>query len=183
MKNALSKFLGTALLALAISGSASAGPLSGNIIFNGAAMLNSANLTTATAVTSWVPAAVSVTGTIAGIGATATITAPWNFNSGAVASFWTSGAVTFDLTSSAVTFNNGAFLAVAGTGILRAAGFDDTFGTFNFTTQEPNTGNSTFSFSASGEANARVPEGGSTAAFLGLGLIALGALARRVKLS
>jgi hypothetical protein len=132
--------------------------------------------------------------TIAGTGATATFAAPWQFNLLApIPNFWVSGAVSFRLNTSSITASGvdglgQGFIVVGGQGVLSAAGFEDTFGTFNFTSQDPELAggvqqpNGLFSFSASGIATGtRVPDGGTTAALLGVSLVAMSFLGRRVK--
>lgn len=74
--------------------------------------------------------------------------------------FWTIDGFSFDLTSITKGFTNDpdSFLVLEGTGIISAAGFDDTAGTWSFTGDTSNSG--TFSWSAGSTAVAEVPEPG-----------------------
>ena len=103
------------------------------------------------------------------IGSAVTMTPdPWLITAPA-ASLWSVGGFSFDL--AAVTQNDGT--TVGGTGVIKNAAFDDTFGTWFFTTQGTNSGR--FSFSATS-----VPAPG-IALLLGAGLIAIGAVHRARK--
>jgi hypothetical protein len=81
-------------------------------------------------------------------------------------SFQTIGGLTFTMTSVVPIFQMGNLLALSGVGVLRMTGFDDTAGTFDFSSQGAA---GTFSFSAS-NAGAQVPEPASLA-LLGGGLL------------
>jgi len=82
----------------------------------------------------------------------------------------------FDLTSINVNEKSGETLSLSGTGILSGAGFEDTSGIWNFTTQSPSVG-PYFSFSAASAATP-VPEA-STVVTLGLGVIGLSIIGYR----
>ncbi len=159
-----------ALLALGMGLAAQAAQITGSITFAGTVSLNSASAGTATAVVAsgWhqtdntgSPTVLSASGDFTGLsGSAATFTAAqWNFNSGAVSSFWSVGGFTFNLTSSAI-FSQGGFPAgvvVNGIGTISKTGFDTTVGTWSFSTQDPSAGSpATFSFSA---ATGAVPDG------------------------
>ena len=184
----------TGLLALGMGLAAQAAQITGSITFAGTVSLNSASAGTATAVVAsgWhqtdntgSPTVLSASGDFTGLsGSAATFTAAqWNFNSGAVSSFWSVGGFTFNLTSSAI-FSQGGFPAgvvVNGTGTLSKTGFDTTVGTWSFSTQDPSAGSpATFSFSA---ATGAVPDGGSTVALLGFALVGMGALRRTMRMA
>ena len=88
---------------------------------------------------------------------------------------WTAGGFTFNLSASSITLQNNSFLLVEGTGFIVGNGFDQTAGTFSFSTQE-NDVDGRFSFSAAGIAtptSTNVPDGGATIALLGLSLLGL----------
>jgi hypothetical protein len=118
-------------------------------------------------------------------GDAATFTAPWTFNSGALAGLWSVGGFTFDLTQSAIAFQGvigpSEFLNVTGTGMLTGNGFTSTPGTWSFTSQFPGNSSTTgvveFSFSAT---NVAVPDGGTTMALFGVSLLGLGAVRRKL---
>ncbi|MEO6003285.1 MAG: hypothetical protein ABIZ04_02930 [Opitutus sp.] len=153
--------------------------INGAITFAGDLTLNNANFAAATGVASFSNTVVNnadgsfvpwVTS-----GDAVNFTAPWSFNSGAVSPFWTVDGFTFNLTGSFVTFHDGDSISVKGTGWVLGNGFETTAGTWNFSTQNI-AANGKFSFSASSKA---VPDNGTTALLLGVGLIGMSFLARR----
>ena len=189
----MKKQLLVGLLALGMGLAAQAAQITGSITFAGTVTLNSASAGTATAVVAggWhevnntgSPLVLSASGDFTGLtGSAATFTAAqWNFNSGAVASFWSVGGFTFNLTSSFI-FSQGGFPAgvvVNGSGTISKAGFTTTSGTWSFSTQDPAAGTPpVFSFSAA--TGALVPDGGSTVALLGFALVGMEALRRRMR--
>jgi hypothetical protein len=168
------------------------GPITGNITFAGSVNLDTTTVNTATEVIAngWhgtgaggLPTVQSRDGTFATSGVmpgdATTFASPWSFNSGALPSFWSVDGFTFDLLASHIVQQTGnGFLSVAGTGNLSHSGFTATFGTFNFTTQDPSA-SSQFSFSAA----TAVPESGAAVLFT-IGATCLASsrfLRRRVK--
>jgi len=158
-----------ALMATALLGAATtlqAAQVNGNISFLGTANLDTGSAATATAVTGWHgnggvgdPFVADATGDFPAfvtLGVTtATIVAPWSFNTGSVPSFWTAGGFTFDLTQSSITSQGGnpGLLTVSGTGFISGNGFDSTPGVWGFSTQDPSVGTpARFSFSAAAAA-------------------------------
>src|SRR5579872_7435204 len=101
------KLLIMAAVTAAICGlgaAANAVPVSGNITFAGGVELNTSSAGTATAVTAWTgangtgdPTVISSDGSFSSVapGTDVTFTAPWFFNSGAVADLWSVGGFTF----------------------------------------------------------------------------------------
>ena len=163
MKNKIA-LLGATIALVASITTSQAAFVNGNIGFTGLANLDTASAGTATQVTSWTLTSVlGRSGDFLAIpnGTVATFAAPWNFNSGAVASFWTvtfgGQTFTFDLTSSAITTQSGGSVAVSGTGYVSGSGttvYQATLMDWSFTTQDPSSGQG-FTFSASTSA---VPE-------------------------
>lgn len=188
--------MGTVVAAvIGIAGMAQATPISGDITFAGGVQLDSSSAGTATEVLSWTgpggtgePIVISDDGSFSGIapGTQVTFASPWFFNSGAVAALWSVGGFTFDLTSSHIVFQGGspAGVLVDGTGTVSGNGLDDTSMSWSFTTQDPGASgadSSIFSFSsASGTTGSTVPDGGTTAMLLGLGVLALGTLKKHM---
>ncbi|HEY1663741.1 MAG TPA: VPDSG-CTERM sorting domain-containing protein [Verrucomicrobiae bacterium] len=187
MKNKWITIAAVAVAVFCLEGVASAVPISGDITFAGGVELNTSSAGTATEVTGWTgagglgsPVVISADGSFSGItpGAAATFTAPWFFNSGAVASLWSVDGFTFNLTSSSIVFQGGhpAGVLVDGTGTITGAGFTATPMDWSFSVSDPSastTFGSIFSFQA---ANGSVPDGGTTAMLLGVGVLGLGIL-------
>jgi len=169
---------------------AQASQITGNITLGGTVSLNTGSAGTATAVTAWhgiggagSPFVTSFDGDFTGFvtaGDATSIVAPWSFNSGPVPMFWTVDGFTFDLTSSSI-FSQGGVppgVVVNRSGFVSRNGFDPTFMSWSFTTQDPGTGHPRiFSFSA---ANGSVPDGGSAVALLGLALVGIEVLRRKL---
>jgi hypothetical protein len=179
----LSLTLGMAAVGIATP-KAQAVEISGVIQFAGKAVLNGP-VGTATGVTSWSSSApglvagqanvIDASGDFAALAGTlATFGAPWSFNSG-INPLWSVGGFVFNLTSSAITAQNTSTVSASGSGIVTGNGFDPTAGTWYFSTQ-PGSINSAFSFSASSE----VPEGGSAVAMLGMGLLGIAGVRKKL---
>jgi hypothetical protein len=160
--------------------------ITGNITFTGTCSLNTKSASTATMVTGWhglgaggLPQVASHDGSFNGSvtdGDAVTIAFPWSFNSGAVPNFWRVDGFVFNLTSSSITTQGSGAVAVDGTGTISGNGFDVTSGTWSFTTQNPSA-HARFSFSA---ATGSVPDGGSAVALLGIALVGIEGLRRRL---
>jgi len=177
-----------------LAGVASAVPITGNITFAGGVTLNTSSSGSATEVLSWtgpggtgLPEVISDDGSFSGIapGATATFAAPWHFNSGPVASLWSVGGFTFNLTSSHVVFQGGnpAGVLVDGIGAVSGNGLDQEAMTWSFSTSDPGaagSGGLVFSFQAASGTTGAVPDGGTTAMLLGLGVLGLGLLKKQM---
>jgi VPDSG-CTERM motif len=165
-------------------------PISGNITFAGGVELNTSSAGTATEVLAWtgaggsgLPTVISADGSFAStVGDTATFNSPWFFNSGAVSGLWTVGGFTFDLTSSHIVFQGGSPAVVGVTGIGAVMGNDEApeAMTWSFSTSDPGAAGAKsliFSFQvADGTTGggSTVPDGGTTAMLLGLGILGLG---------
>jgi hypothetical protein len=179
----LSLALGMAAVGVATP-QAQAIEISGVIQFGGTAVLNG-TIAAATGVTSWSTGGatpqigkaniIGGTGDFSALtGGVADFSAPWLFNSG-INPLWTAGVFVFELTNSAIVFQQFGSLVVSGSGIARTPGFEDTAGTWSFSTQSGVAGGG-FSFSAASE----VPEGGSAVAMLGMGLLGLAGVRKKL---
>lgn len=197
MKNTFFKFASVAVVALTLAQAAQATPLAlpsitGNIGFTGRVTLNTDSAATATRVDFWVnPTVNGTSGSFNSLanGTAVTMVSPWDFNSGAVSSFWSVGGFTFDLTGSSITSQGGnpgtsAFVNVSGTGMVKAAGYNDTSIVWNFSTQDPIIpGNpqletpDSFTFSVS---HVAVPDGASTIALLGFAVSGVSLLRKKI---
>lgn len=175
-----------------VSGIAQAVPIVGDITFAGGVTLDSSSAGTATEVLSWtgpggtgMPIVISDSGSFSGIaaGSTADFTAPWFFNSGAVSSLWSVGGFTFNLTSSKIAFQGGspAGVVVDGIGAVMGNGLDPEAMTWEFATGDPSAGG-VFSFQVADGAtgSSSVPDGGTTAMLLGLGVLGLGLVKKQI---
>ena len=152
--------------------------INGAITFAGGAVYDTATLATATRVNTFSNVTVmSRDGDFASFVNThdsVSMAAPWVFSpSTPTLGLWSVGGFTYDLASSTVVLQNSDVLVIQGTGTVSGNGFDPTPGTWNFTSQSP-AADGVFSFSGSSNA-AGVPEGGTTAALLGIGLVGLAA--------
>lgn len=185
----------TVLLAVGLfSQEAQADKIAGNINFAGGALFDTNSAATATGITSWSggqlaallsledkPFVLGADGAFAGLaGEAVTFAAPWSFDSGA-SPFWSVGDFTFTLLYSAITSQSGTVgngaVIVKGYGLLTAAGFEDTYALFTFSSQDPAAGTpAAFSFSAG---SSTVPDGGSGVALLGIALVSVEGFRRK----
>lgn len=167
-------------------------PISGDITFAGGVTLDSASAGTATEVLSWtgpggtgMPIVISDSGSFSGIGAgtQATFSSPWFFNSGPVTALWSVGGFTFDLTSSKIVFQGGspAGVLVDGIGAVSGNGLPAEAMTWEFATGDPSA-DGIFSFQVADgtTGGASVPDGGTTAMLLGLGVLGLGLVKKQM---
>ena len=160
---------------------AQAGGINGAITFAGGAVYDTNSLATATRVNAFSNVTVmSGDGDFGGlVGNSVTMATPYIFvPSTPTPALWSVGGFTFDLANSVVVLQNASFLLITGSGTITGNGFDATPGTWSFTSQSPSA-NGVFSFS-SGSCAQGVPEGGTTAALLGIGLIGVGVLRRKM---
>ncbi len=189
MKSKTTSMFGAAAIAtLALCSSATAASINGEIIFIGGANLDNSSLGSASQVNSWDgplgldnPIVLAVTGdldTFTNPGAQATFASPWVFGSGQAA-LWSVDGFTFDLSDSTIVSQSDVFLNVTGTGILTGHGFDPTPGTFAFTISDTGGPNidQRFGFVAN---TASVPDGGTTIALLGVSLLGLHSIRRKL---
>ena len=182
MMTNLTKFITSLAAAGLLTVSVQAVQISGGLSLAGGYVVNTGDLNTATAFSSFSNViTTSASGSYAGIAAgTAVTMTPFSFNPFPVAGvtpLWSLTATpttSFDLLSPISVDQPGDnSLELRGSGWLKMAGFEDTKGTWIFTA---NQGGGTFSFSSS---NAAVPDGGSTAVLLGLALLGVAAVRRK----
>ncbi len=164
---------------------ANAAMINGAITFAGGAVFDTDSLATAMRVVDFTGVSVqSRDGDFAGfvnVGDSVTMAEPYIFSSSTpTPDLWSVGGFTFDLDTSTVVMQTADFLIISGTGTLMGNGFEDTPGTWSFTSQSPDA-DGVFSFSASGDFNGGgVPDGGTTVALLGFALVGLELLRRRL---
>ena len=160
---------------LAVTGSASAVPITGSLGFTGAYTiaggtsldnLTGINITGNSATVTGV-----VGGTFAAAGISVGQTAFYNNFTlgGSTTNLWSIGGFSFDLTSMVINYQATNLLALSGSGIITStnSNLDPTSGGWTFTA---NSGGGNFTFSSS-----TVPEP-TTAMLLGIGLLGVGAL-------
>ena len=170
---------------------AQAAKIKGTIDFAGGTQYDSSALQNVTKVVQWfdvfgnagVTNVASVTGDFSGIalGTQATMK-PWTFTPppGGQPALWSVGGFTFNLLSSTVITQNGTFLNIKGMGTITGNGFEDTPTRWAFTVQNAGGGPSTvFSFSANNATS--VPDGGSAVALLGISLVAIEFVRRKLR--
>jgi len=185
MKNFF-KIVFAVVVAVTLGRNAQAVPITGGIIFDGTATLNSNNIATATMVKSWGTNNVkSVSGTFLTFGSInlndiVKLAPNWSFDSGALGKFWQVGGFTFNLAdSSAISLVSG-LLTIVLNGSVSGNGFDVT--PFSGTVMIhgiPGTATVTFSDNFSfNPVTGTVPDGAMTVLLLGAALSGL-ALAKR----
>ena len=185
--NAL-KLIATIAIGAIAASSANGAPINGDININGSGTLNGTGVNDATQLTS-ITAALGngSTGDYAGIASGTAVTFKdlnWTTAgyTGALAidDFWsfTSGGVTYTFDLATITTNQvlGGTLVIQGTGIAQSdiAGLDDQVGYFTLSSSSSGT---SISFTSS----TSVPDSGHTAALLGLGMLGLAGLAKRLR--
>jgi hypothetical protein len=161
---------------------AQATPITGDITFGGVVTFDSTNLSLAKEVSTWnLSIVTSDSGDFSSIPILSNVTiAPWIFNpSTPTMPLWSVGGFSFDLMSSTIVTQTSFFLNVTGVGTLSGPGFDPTAGTWSFTVSNA-LGRDTFGFQ-SDTAAGLVPDGGTTAALLGLALAGIEVLRRKFK--
>jgi len=162
---------------------AQATPITGDLGFSGGSAFNTTSLATATRVNSWFAFVGTTTGSFVGvpIGSAVTLAAPWIFNpSTPTPGLWSVGGFSFDLATATIDTQNSHLLSITGTGTLSGAGFDPTPGTWAFSAQSAGgIHQASFTFSAD-TTGAGVPDGGSAVALLGIALVGLEGLRRKL---
>jgi hypothetical protein len=193
MKNII-KFASAVAVALALTQTIQAVPITGNIGFTGGVTYDTGSAGNATQVTSWItPQVTLVSGdfktpapfAVAPGTAAAFSSSIWNFNTVTpISSFWSVGGFTFKLLSSYIVSQGGTagvtgFVVVSGTGIVSGNGYTDTIMSWSFTSQDPKSGSNPDSWTFSASANS-VPDGGATVMLLGIALSGAALLKRKL---
>lgn len=182
----LTKIALAIVAAAGLGASAYAVPINGTIDLAGTAQFNGP-IASATQVSSFSNAHVEFAegdfATFTNTNDPVAITAPYIFNpSTAYSPLYSVGGFVFSLTSSTIVMQDVHGLVITGNGFFTGNGFDMTAGTWAFSSQ--NAGGSAtrtkFSFSTDSVAQGNVPEGGSALALLGIGLVAVEALRRKL---
>jgi hypothetical protein len=184
MKKNWIKKIAAAAAVVCAAGIAQATPITGNIGFSGAVDLNSTTANAATAATAWFnTVAASPSGSFVGTvnngdAVSMTGATPWSFNSGPLASFWSVDGFTFNLISSSIYSQVGGFLNVSLVGTVigngyTATAFNGTFQVADPASSGPQTFTERLSFNS-------VPDGGTTVALLGLGLLGFGLFRKKM---
>ena len=190
MKKILSTLAGASLLAFVLVTQAVATPITGSIAFNGAPNFNILPIGSATGIISYDSASVAVgqqTGIYTAVpDMTPVVFSPFAFSPAtqAVNPLWSFSSLgstySFSTTSMVAMYNSALKIwNIGGSGILRATGYDDTVGEWNFSAGQIG---QSFYFGSAAAATSTVPEGGLTVLMLGLGLglIGLKSFSRRV---
>jgi hypothetical protein len=194
MKN-LTKVAGMAAVALALTQSIQAVPVTGSIEFSGLATLNTSSAATATNVTAW--SGTEVKGVSAGSTFASYITpvATATFNNSmvwmmngpgtAINNFWQAGGFTFTLDSWFMLSHGGTpgvsgFVVVDGTGYVSGNGYTPTLVNWSFTCLDATGPNDRpeEQFTATATPVA-IPDGGSTVLLLGIALSGAALLRRK----
>lgn len=181
-------------LGLALIPAAMAVQINGSIAFDGSTVVD-APLPSATAFNSFSGAKVSLgtqSGVYLGTGGTAATFTPfafsgasgelWNFSLGATSySFWIDSISSATSTALSPNLN---LLSIAGTGMAKITGYEDTMGEFSFAITGNNSqtalGFSAFSFAA-GKDTHTVPDYGTSFSLLAVGLIGLAGMSRKFR--
>jgi hypothetical protein len=174
---------------------AEAALINGRIDFAGSVMFDSSALQNVTQVVEWRDVfgnagfsnVAAFNGSFVGfvnLGDQATMATPWTFlpPPGGQPALWSVGGFTFDLTSATVVMQTAEFLNISGVGTLSGNGFEDTTARWAFTVQNAGGGTGDF-FSFSGNVSTQgVPDGGSAVALLGIGLVVVEFIRRKLRL-
>jgi len=129
MKKHIITILGVAAIAVALTQSAQAVPVTGNLGISGGVYLDSTSSQTAHQAVAWENTVVNGrSGSFMPIAndTAVTMASPWFFNSGALNNFWLVGGFTFNLISSSIYSQDSLFLNVLLAGTVTGNGYDAT---------------------------------------------------------
>jgi len=182
--------LTVAVVSMALCQNAAAIAISGKVDMVGSLNLNTTSLATATGVNSFGPASVIPTpnGAFLGTAGSSVTFTPFNWSppSTPVIPLWsfTSGGWTYTFNLGVISFvsQNSSFVNLAGSGILSITGLGSPY--------DPTPGDWTFTITSAGQdpdfrfgfvsSTAAVPDGGMTVALLGLALVGVEGLRRKL---
>lgn len=177
-KIGLSLTAAVAIACLGLTTQANADLINGEIAFSSdTEMFLNGPIATATAVANW--GKVTVDGVVGDFASTITdgdtvlmAATPWSFTSPANG-LWSVGGFTFDLASVAISFQSASAIVIDGSGSAYGNGFDVTPGVITLTF---NQSGKTVNFSAT----SAVPDAGTTLMLLGMGMLGLGSIRRKL---
>ncbi len=184
------KSISTLGFALGLSGAAFAVPITGQLNFAGTYtaangnLLTSNNVLTFGSTTTLGPGSGSFAGISTGTAVT-TATSLLTNQAGNVVTVspgplvWSVGGFTFNVTSIFETSNSATSIGFFAFGTISGAGFDNTAGTWESTFQNAAGSGTNVNSTFSASSGVPAPDGGSTAAFLGLALLGLAWFAKR----
>src|SRR5262245_27732971 len=182
---------GFALTALSTQ-EAQAAKINGRLDIAGSAMFDSSALQSVTQVSEWrdifgnagFANVAAFNGSYTGfvsLGDMVTMATPWIFTpSTATPGLWSVGGFTFDLTSATVVTQTATFLNIRGVGTVSGNGFEATTARWAFSVQNAGGGTGDF-FSFSANTSSTVPDGGSAVALLGISLVAIEFVRRKLR--
>lgn len=180
--------------ASALTVSTQAVAITGSVDMSGTAFLNSSFLGSATAATGFTGVTVGgiPTGSYAGTAGDSVTWSAFSWPSATTVSpLWkfsdatTGYTYTFALNNVVVDSQSNTFLNLLGTGVLNITGpgsaYEATGGSWSFTISNPTGGeHANFAFTFANSQTATIPDGGATIALLGMGLLGLGAIRRKL---
>jgi hypothetical protein len=181
MKKTIITIVGVAACAVALTQTAQAIPITGNLGISGAVQLDTGSASTATEALSWVnTVANGQSGAFLGIvnDTSVAMASPWLFNSGALNNFWHVGGFTFNLVSSSIYSQDAIFLNVLLSGTVTGNGFDTT--AFTGTMQLANPPANGVSLFTERLSFSPVPDGGSTVLLLGMSCLGMCVIKRKL---
>lgn len=183
MKNIISKLAVAAAALMLVAQVTKAVPVTGSIGFTGQASFDTSSAGTASEVLSWYNTAVNGRqGSFTSLAnnSPVTIASPWQFaTSTPISGFWTAGSFSFELLSSWIVSQGPGFVIVSGTGIVSASGYDDSYLSWSFSSQDPTVSDNPaeWTFSASSKA---VPDGATTLLLLGSAFSGIALIKRKL---
>ena len=184
----------TGAVALSAFTTAQAVPITGEVDMGGTVTLNNSLLGSATSATNFTAVTVggTPTGSFTGTFGDGVTWHAFSWPGGSASPLWsftdsgTGDTYSFALSTDSVVSQSNTFLNLLGSGTLSISGpggFTPTTGTWSFTVSNPDgSAHANFNFTFA-NSQTSVPDGGSTAAMLGLALSAIGFVVRKARCS